>query len=151
MAVSSKGITPFTNKRRVPALLGADRQWDSNVERTATLQRLRKNTSDTLYRSVANCPSFSADAITWKEKLLKSPYFLTFSRTYVEFNIKVFARYERDWIRPIPSHSSPLMFCDASRFSAFNGFIFARDYYPRHTSPSLSTPSIDDYTITMII
>ncbi|GFW32386.1 hypothetical protein TNCV_675451 [Trichonephila clavipes] len=36
------------------------RQWSCHVERFPTLQRLREKMSDTLYRYVVDCPSFSA-------------------------------------------------------------------------------------------
>ncbi|GFY17829.1 hypothetical protein TNCV_1075641 [Trichonephila clavipes] len=40
-------------------LFAANRQWSCYVERSPTLQRLRGKTSDTLFRSVADYPSFS--------------------------------------------------------------------------------------------
>ncbi|GFV51874.1 hypothetical protein TNCV_1322271 [Trichonephila clavipes] len=48
------------NKSLPSYLLDADRQFSCHVERSPTLQRLRGKKSSTLYRIVANDPSFSA-------------------------------------------------------------------------------------------
>ncbi|GFW21062.1 uncharacterized protein TNCV_2703021 [Trichonephila clavipes] len=41
---------------RSHSLLGADRQWSCHAELSATLQRLRRKTNGTLYRSVVDYP-----------------------------------------------------------------------------------------------
>ncbi|GFT43478.1 hypothetical protein TNCV_815231 [Trichonephila clavipes] len=44
----------------LPFLLGTDRQWSYHVKRSATPRRIRRKTSDMLYRSVADYLSSSA-------------------------------------------------------------------------------------------
>ncbi|GFX74546.1 hypothetical protein TNCV_3214331 [Trichonephila clavipes] len=47
---------------RLPSSPGqSDRQWIGHIERSCTSQRLRLQTSDTLYRSVADYHSFSVE------------------------------------------------------------------------------------------
>ncbi|GFT75300.1 hypothetical protein TNCV_967611 [Trichonephila clavipes] len=60
-SIQHTDTTSSANKKRNIVLLGADRQWSCHLECFATLQLLRRETSDTLYRSVADCPSFSAE------------------------------------------------------------------------------------------
>ncbi|GFV30299.1 hypothetical protein TNCV_97741 [Trichonephila clavipes] len=53
-----------------PSLLGADGQWSCYVEQSATPHQRRGETSDTLYKSASDYPSFSvAVAKPWKKKL----------------------------------------------------------------------------------
>ncbi|GFS65694.1 hypothetical protein TNCV_3853441 [Trichonephila clavipes] len=51
--IISPNSTHSANKNELPpSLLGADQQWSCPVEQSATPQRLRGKTSDSLYRSV---------------------------------------------------------------------------------------------------
>ncbi|GFT14327.1 hypothetical protein TNCV_4591401 [Trichonephila clavipes] len=67
------------NVNHIPLfLLGADRQRSCHNERYATLQRLQRKTSDTLYISDAVYPSFSVgyqnSCQTFERNIAKSPF-----------------------------------------------------------------------------
>ncbi|GFX42186.1 hypothetical protein TNCV_3003271 [Trichonephila clavipes] len=61
--MSSTTFSPSAKKKAnycPPFLSDGDRQWSCHVERSATIQRLREKTSETLHRSVVDYPIFTA-------------------------------------------------------------------------------------------
>ncbi|GFW39396.1 hypothetical protein TNCV_1833791 [Trichonephila clavipes] len=82
LALMTNGGVQQQQQHCPPSLLVADRQWSCHVERSAAFLELRKKTWALCIEVLPSTPHSALDssvvAKTWKKKLQKSLYFLTY-------------------------------------------------------------------------